>query len=156
MSAGFDRPSGPRGLSRSEVLGAEAMVATSQPLATQSAIAMLRQGGTAVDAAIAANAVLGVVEPTGAGIGGDLFALVWDAQTERLHGLNASGRSPRALGLGELRAMGLERLPAAGPLSVSVPGAVDGWFELAGRFGRLPMATLLAPAIAYARYGFPV
>lgn len=156
MSAGFDRPSGPPGLSRSEVFGAGAMAATSQPLATQAAIAILRQGGSAVDAAIAANAVLGVVEPTGAGIGGDLFALVWDARSGRLLGLNASGRSPRALELDALRAMGLDRIPAAGPLSVSVPGAVDGWFELAGRFGRLPMQALLAPAIAYARDGFPV
>ena len=156
MSAGFDRPGGPPGMSRSEVLGSEAMVATSQPLATPAAIEILRQGGTAVDAAIAANAVLGVVEPTGAGIGGDLFALVWDARTERLSGLNASGRSPRALGLGKLRAMGLGRMPADGPLSVSVPGAVDGWFELGARFGRLPMATLLAPAIGYAKDGFPV
>jgi gamma-glutamyltranspeptidase/glutathione hydrolase len=132
------------------------MVATSQPLATAVGVEVLRAGGSAVDAAIAANAMLGLVEPTGCGIGGDLFAIVWDATARRLVGLNASGRSPRSLSLDDLRALRLERIPADGPLSVSVPGAVDGWFALHTQFGALPMPELLAPAIAYARAGFPV
>ena len=132
------------------------MAATSQPLATQAALHILKQGGSAVDAAIAANAVLGLMEPTGNGVGGDLFAIVWDVETKELHGLNASGRSPRSLTLEEFRRRGLESIPAYGPLPVSVPGAVDGWFELHGRFGRLPMEQILAPAIEYAREGFPV
>ncbi|MFZ9086917.1 MAG: gamma-glutamyltransferase, partial [Steroidobacteraceae bacterium] len=141
---------------RSEVMAPEAMAATSQPLATTAALEILRQGGSAVDAAIAANAVLGLVEPTGCGIGGDLFAMVWDPGTGRLHGLNASGRSPRSLELAYFQERGLTSIPPRGPLPVTVPGAVDGWFELHARFGRLPMATLLQPAIAYAERGFPV
>jgi gamma-glutamyltranspeptidase/glutathione hydrolase len=132
------------------------MAATSQPLATQVAIDMLKRGGTAVDAAIAANATLGLMEPTGCGIGGDLFAIVWDARTGKLHGLNASGRSPYALTLEHLKELGLEQIPPYGPLPVTVPGCVDGWFELHERFGRLPMTDVLAPAIAYAREGFPL
>lgn len=141
---------------RSEVIAAHGMAATSQPLATQIAVDVLKRGGSAVDAAIAANAALGLMEPTGCGIGGDLFAIVWDAKTKKLHGLNASGRSPRALTLEHLRSLDLKTIPPTGPLPVSVPGAVDGWFELHGRFGRLPMKDLLAPAISYAREGFPV
>jgi gamma-glutamyltranspeptidase/glutathione hydrolase len=132
------------------------MACTSQPLATQVALDILKAGGSAADAAIAANAALGLMEPTGAGLGGDLFALVWDAGAGRLRGLNASGRSPRSLSLDHLRSLGLRRIPATGPLPVSVPGAVDGWFELHARFGRLPMKALLAPTIAYAEEGFPV
>jgi len=132
------------------------MVATSQPLATEIGVATLRRGGSAVDAAIAANAALGLTEPTSCGIGGDLFAIVWDAANERLHGLNASGRSPRSLTLERLRELGLDLIPERGPLSISVPGAVDGWFELHARFGRLPFHDLLAPSIHYAREGFPV
>ncbi len=132
------------------------MAATSQPLATEAALSMLRQGGTAVDAAIAANAVLGVVEPTGAGIGGDLFALLWDPAGRRLRGLNASGRAPLGLTPEYFRERGLSRIPPYGPLPVTVPGAVDGWFVLHAAHGRLPMAELLAPAIDYARRGFPV
>lgn len=154
------RPVGRPYETRSVVYARHGMAATSQPLATQAALQVLRQGGTAVDAAIAANAVLGLVEPTGNGIGGDLFAIVWDPKTRRLHGLNGSGRSPRGLSYDQLRAelakLGVERIPAHGPLPVSVPGAVDGWFALHGRFGRLPMKTVLAPAIGYAREGFPV
>lgn len=153
---GFDRITGRSFASRSEVIAPQAMVATSQPLATQAGLEILRQGGSAVDAAIAANAVLGLVEPTGSGIGGDLFAIVWDAEGGKLHGLNASGRSPRSLTLEHLREQGLERIPSHGPLPVSVPGAVDGWFELHDRFGRLSMEEVLAPAIRYARDGFPV
>jgi gamma-glutamyltranspeptidase/glutathione hydrolase len=132
------------------------VVATSQPLATQAGLDLLRRGGSAVDAAIAANAVLGLVEPTGAGIGGDLFAIVWSAEHRRLFGLNGSGRSPRRLALAEFAARGHEAVPERGPLSVSVPGAVDGWFTLHERFGRIDMSDLLAPAIHYARSGFPV
>jgi gamma-glutamyltranspeptidase/glutathione hydrolase len=132
------------------------MAATSQPLATQVAIDILKQGGNAIDAAIAANAMLGLVEPTGSGIGGDLFAIVWDAKTKRLYGLNASGRSPASLTLGHFQELGVTQIPPYGPLPVTVPGAIDGWFELQGKFGNLPMTDILAPTIRYAREGFPV
>ncbi|MBO1254662.1 gamma-glutamyltransferase [Alteromonas sp. 5E99-2] len=152
----YDRVSGKLFASRSEVYGQNGMAATSHPLATQTAIDVLKKGGTAVDAAIAANAMLGLVEPTGAGIGGDLFAIVWDAKEKKLHGLNASGRSPQSLTLTELTKRGLTKIPSFGPLPVSVPGAVDGWYELHGKFGNLPMAELLTPSIHYAKNGFPV
>ncbi len=151
-----DRVTGRPFATRSEVLARNGIAATSQPLATQTAIDVLKKGGSAVDAAIAANAVLGLVEPTGCGIGGDLFAIVWDAKSQRLHGLNGSGRSPRSLTLARLRELGFDKIPSFGPLSLSVPGAVDGWFELHKRFGRLSMKELLAPAVAYALEGFPV
>ncbi len=145
---------------RSEVIAPHAMAATSQPLATQIALDVMKQGGSAVDAAIAANAALGLMEPTGCGIGGDLFAIVWDAKSKRLYGYNGSGRSPKALSLAtlktELDKLGAKEIPAFGPLPVSVPGAVDGWFALHQRFGKLPMSSLLAPSIRYAREGFPV
>jgi gamma-glutamyltranspeptidase/glutathione hydrolase len=153
---GFDRPVGKPHASRSEVIATHGMAATSQPLATQVALDILKAGGSAVDAAIAANAALGLMEPTGCGIGGDLFAIVWDAETGELTGLNASGRSPQSLTLKHFRDLGMESIPYLGPLSVSVPGAVDGWYELHERYGRLPMSELLAPAIAYAEEGFPV
>ena len=153
---GYDRVTGRPFASRSEVIAANGMAATSQPLATQVALDILKAGGNAVDAAIAANAVLGLVEPTGCGIGGDLFAIVWDAEKEELTGLNASGRSPQSLSLDYFKERGLDEVPYLGPLSVSVPGAVDGWFELHGRYGRLPMSEILAPAIGYAEQGFPV
>jgi len=153
---GFDRPVGQPHASRSEVIATQGMAATSQPLATQVALDILKAGGSAVDAAIAANATLGLMEPTGCGIGGDLFAIVWDAENGELTGLNASGRSPQSLTLQHFRDLGLESIPYLGPLSVSVPGAVDGWYELHERYGRLPMSELLAPAIAYAEEGFPV
>src|SRR5688572_21493653 len=146
---GYDRLTGAPFASRSEVIAVHGMAATSQPLATQVALDILKAGGSAVDAAIAANATLGLMEPTGCGIGGDLFAIVWDAEKEELTGLNASGRSPRSLTLEYFHEQGLEQIPYLGPLSVSVPGAVDGWFELHGRYGRLPMKDLLAPAIRY-------
>ncbi len=142
--------------SRSEVLAPNGMVATSHPLATQIGLDMLRRGGSAVDAGIAANAALGLMEPTGCGPGGDLYAIVWEEKTRRLWGLNASGRSPQQLDINYFRDHGIDEIPAVGPLSVSVPGAVDGWFELHQRFGRLPMAELLQPSIDYARAGFPV
>ncbi len=151
-----DRVTGRAFATRSEVIAVHGMAATSQPLATQIALDVLKAGGSAVDAAIAANAALGLMEPTGNGIGGDLFAIVWDPETERLHGLNASGRSPRSLTLEEFERRGLERIPPYGVLPVSVPGCVDGWFELHGRFGALPMTDVLAPAVRYAREGFPV
>jgi gamma-glutamyltranspeptidase/glutathione hydrolase len=143
-------------VTRSEVLAPAAMAATSQPLATEAALAVMRRGGSAVDGAIAANAVLGLTEPTGAGVGGDLFAIVRDPRGQKLYGLNASGRSPRSLTLEYFRSRGITHIPPLGPLPVTVPGAVDGWFELHGRFGRLPMTDVLAPAIGYAEGGFPV
>ncbi|ABL98877.1 gamma-glutamyltransferase [Shewanella amazonensis] len=152
----MDRITGKAFASRSEVYATQGMAATSQPLATQVALDILKAGGSAVDAAIAANAMLGLVEPTGSGVGGDLFAIVWSAKDKRLYGLNASGRSPKTLTLDMLKAQGLEFLPPFGPLPVSVPGAVDGWFELHDRFGKLPMSQILSPSIDYARKGFPV
>jgi gamma-glutamyltranspeptidase/glutathione hydrolase len=151
-----DRLSGRPFLTRSEVIARNGMVATSHPFATQIALDVLKGGGNAVDAAIAANAFLGLGDPGNSGIGGDLFAIVWDAMTKQLYGLNASGRSPRAMTMEELKRRGLKQIPANGPLAVSVPGCVDGWFTLHGRFGSTPMARLLAPTIAYARDGFPV
>ena len=151
-----DRVTGQPFATRSEVIAQHGMAATSQPLATQVALDMLKQGGNAVDAAIAANAVLGLVEPTGNGIGGDLFAIVWDAETQQLHGLNASGRSPYDLTLAYFKEQGLTEIPSHGPLPVSVPGCVSGWFSLHEKFGSMPMDKILQPAIGYAREGFPV
>lgn len=155
-SGAADRPTGHRFATRSEVIARNGMAATSQPLATQIAIDILKKGGSAVDAAIAANAAQGLMEPTGNGIGGDLFAIVWDNKTKKLYGLNASGRSPATLTLEEFRKRNLEYIPPFGPLPVTVPGCVDGWFELHQRFGRLPMQEVLAPAIEYCHDGFPV
>ncbi|MGK0269057.1 MAG: gamma-glutamyltranspeptidase/glutathione hydrolase [Paraglaciecola sp.] len=152
----YDRVTGEPFASRSEVIAQNAMVATSQPLATQVGLDILRQGGNAIDAAIAANAMLGLVEPTGSGIGGDLFAIVWDAKTQKLYGLNASGRSPKSLTLEHFQLLGVDSIPAYGPLPVTVPGAVDGWFELHTKFGSLPMTSILEPSIEYAKNGFPV
>ena len=154
--AAHDRPSGPIRKSRSSVIARNGMAATSQPLATAAAIRVLQDGGNAIDAAIAANAVLGVVEPMSCGIGGDLFAIVWDAKTQKLHGLNASGRSPYAATLALFREKNLAEIPSSGPLSWSVPGCVDGWETLRARFGAKPLAEILAPAIQYAEQGFPV
>ena len=151
-----DRITGHSFATRSEVIAQNGMAATSHPLATQVAIDVLKSGGSAIDAAIAANAVLGLMEPTGCGIGGDLFAIVWDAKTQKLHGLNASGRSPKDLTLEYFRENNLTKVPSYGPLPVTVPGAVDGWFELHKKFGNLPMDKVLEPAITYARKGFPV
>ncbi len=155
-ATGFDRVTGLHFASRSEVIAQHGMAATSHPLATQIALDILKAGGSAVDAAIAANAALGLMEPTGNGMGGDLFAIVWDAKTKRLYGLNASGRSPQSLTLDYFVENGHESVPPYGPLPVTVPGTVDGWFELHKKFGRLPMKEVLAPAIRYARDGFPV
>jgi gamma-glutamyltranspeptidase / glutathione hydrolase len=151
-----DRVTGHDFATRSEVIARNGMVATSHPLATQAALDILKKGGNAIDAAIAANAVLGVVEPTGAGIGGDIFAIIWSADKEKLYGLNGSGRSPRSLKLDYFRENGYEFIPSYGPLPVSVPGCVDGWFEMNEMFGRLTMKEILQPAINYARDGFPL
>jgi gamma-glutamyltranspeptidase/glutathione hydrolase len=155
-SISSDRLTGKHFATRSEVIATNGMAATSQPLATQTAIDILKQGGTAIDAAIAANAVLGLTEPTGCGVGGDLFAIVWDHNSKKLYGLNASGRSPASLSLSYFIEKGIKNIPAYGPLPVSVPGCVDGWFELHKKFGRLKMSEILSPAIGYARDGFPV
>lgn len=156
LAHGYDRVTGFGFTTRSEVIAQHGMAATSHPLATQVALDILKQGGNAVDAAIAANAMLGLVEPTGSGIGGDLFAIVWDSESKQLHGLNASGRSPKSLTLTEFTKRGLTRIPSFGPLPVSVPGAVDGWFMLHDKFGSLPMQEVLSPAIVYAKQGFPL
>ncbi len=154
--AAYDRITGAPHASRSDVIAANGMVATSQPLATQVGLQVLRDGGNAIDAAIAANAALGLMEPTGNGIGGDFFAIIWDAESERLYGYNGSGRSPQSLSLAWFVENGYTDIPAHGPLPVSVPGTVDGWFAVHDRFGQMPMAEVLAPAIDYAREGFPV
>lgn len=151
-----DRITGRPWATRSEVIAQNGMVCTSHPLAGQAALDILKKGGTAIDAAIAANACLGLMEPTGCGIGGDLFAIVWDAQTQKLHGLNASGRSPKSLTRAYFLEKGLTSIPSYGPLPVTVPGCVDGWFELHRRFGKLSMRDVLQPAIGYAEQGFPV
>jgi gamma-glutamyltranspeptidase/glutathione hydrolase len=151
-----DRPSGPLHKTRSAVMARDGMAATSQPLATAAAIRVLKDGGNAVDAAIAANAVLGVVEPMSCGLGGDLFAIVWDAKSQKLYGLNASGRSPDAATIELFRSRGMKYIPVHGPLSWSVPGCVDGWDQLRTKFGTRSWADLLAQAIHYASNGFPV
>lgn len=153
---GADRPSGPLHKTRSAVLAKRGMAATSHPLATQAAIAMLRSGGNAIDAAIAANAVLGVVEPMSCGLGGDLFAIVWDARSKKLHGLNASGRMPLSATRAFFAEKGLKQIPTHGPLSWSVPGCVDGWDQLRQKFGTKGWPDLLAEAIRHAEDGFPV
>ena len=136
---GQDRFTGKSFATRSEVIARNGMAATSQPLATQVALDILKKGGNAIDAAIAANAVLGVVEPMSNGIGGDLFAIVWNAKTKKLHGLNASGPSPKSLSLKILKDKGLDKIPTHGVLSISVPGCVDGWYMLHKKFGKLSM-----------------
>ncbi|GAB5559725.1 MAG: gamma-glutamyltransferase [Synoicihabitans sp.] len=156
----IDRVASQSFATRSEVIAPHGMVATSQPLAAQIGLDVLKAGGNAIDAAIATNAALGLMEPTGCGIGGDLFAIVWHAKDQKLYGLNASGRSPLGLSYDQLRAelaeLEVEHIPSRGVLPVSVPGAVDGWYELHEKFGRTPMPELLAPTIRYAEAGFPV
>lgn len=152
----YDRPFGPIHQSRSVVTARKGMACTSDPRATQAAIDILRQGGNAVDAAIAANAVLGVVEPMSCGIGGDLYSIVWDAKTEKIYGLNASGRSPAKLTRDVFAKQNLSEIPLYGPLSWSVPGCVAGWHDLHSKFGKLPMEKILAPAIRLAEEGFAV
>lgn len=158
--AQVDRVTGRSFATRSEVLAQRGMVCTSHPLATQIGVDVLKADGSAVDAAIAANAALGLMEPVSCGIGGDLFAIVWSAKDKKLYGLNASGRSPLGLSLDQMQAelLKLNRttIPSRGMLPISVPGCVDGWSELHSKFGRLPLSQVLAPAIRYAREGFPV
>ena len=151
-----DRLTGKQFATRSEIIAQNGMVASSQPLCTQVGLDILKKGGNAIDAAIATNACLGLMEPTGNGIGGDIFAIVWDANTQQLYGLNGSGRSPKSLKLKYFKENGITKIPALGPLPVSVPGAVDGWFELHNKFGSLPMQEILQPTIDYAKSGFPV
>ena len=161
-----DRYSGHPGASRSAVIAQNGMVATSHPLATQIALDVLKEGGSAVDAAIAGNAALGLLEPTGNGIGGDLFAIIWDPKTGKLHGLNASGRAPMGMTPKQFQKYVDSKplsardvagtVPDWGAASITVPGAVDGWFEMHNKFGTLPMSRLLAPTIQYANVGAPV
>ncbi|MEO7961979.1 MAG: gamma-glutamyltransferase [Ginsengibacter sp.] len=151
-----DRITGKSFATRSVVMARHGMAATSHPLATQAALDILKKGGTAIDAAIAANAVLGVTDMEMNGIGGDLFAIVYDAKSRKLYGLNASGRSPYNLTLDILKKNGDKEIPLSGPLAVSVPGCVDGWYQLHDKYGKLPMTTILSAAINYARNGFPV
>jgi gamma-glutamyltranspeptidase/glutathione hydrolase len=152
----YDRPSGPVAQSRSVVYARGGMACTSDPRATAAALQILQLGGSAVDAAIAANAVLGVVEPMSCGIGGDLYSIVWDAKSGRLTGLNASGRAPMSLNREVFRKQGMSEIPTFGPLSWSVPGCVAGWYDLHDRFGRLTMTQVLEPAVRLADNGFPV
>ena len=151
-----DRVTGLNFATRSEVIAQNGMACTSHPLATQVALDILKKGGNAIDAAIAANATLGLMEPTGSGIGGDIFVILWDAKTQKLYGLNGSGRSPKSLQLTYFKENGFQKIPSFGPLPVSVPGCVDGWFTMHQRFGKMKMDQILAPAISYARNGFPV
>ena len=141
---------------RSVVRASHAMVATSQPLASQTGIDVLQRGGNAVDAAIAIAAVLNVTEPSMTGIGGDAFALVYSAKTKTLSGLNASGRAPRALGADYFASKNITTMPSTGMEAITVPGAFDGWVTLLEKFGTMPLASLLEPAITYAENGFPL
>jgi len=166
MSRG-DRYSGAPWATRSPVIGQHGMVASEQPLASLAAIDILRKGGSAIDAAIAANACIGLMQPVLNGIGGDLFAIVWDPKTKQLYGYNGSGRSPRGRDLAKMTAEVAAawkragksyqaHIPSVGTLPITVPGTVDAWFALHGKFGKLPMTEDLAPAIGYASNGFPV
>ena len=143
-------------ISKNAISSEKGVVASQHWIASSVGADALSKGGNAIDAAIAANAALGLMEPTGCGIGGDLFAIVWDGKTKKLYGLNASGRSPKNLALAYFEERKMKKIPSYGPLPVSVPGAVDGWFELHKKFGSKPMTEILAPAIDYAKKGFPL
>jgi gamma-glutamyltranspeptidase/glutathione hydrolase len=145
-----------RSYGRSMVITDGGIVATSHTLASQAGAQILARGGSAIDAAIAANAVLGVTEPMMNGVGGDLFLLYWDAKTGKLYGLNSSGWAPRGLSIDHLKQKGDMQMPQAGIDTVTVPGAVEGWSQAHARFGRLPWKDLFAPAIYYAEHGYPV
>ena len=145
-----------RNQNRSTVVCRHGMVCASQPLAASAAVDVLKAGGSAADAAICANAMLTLVEPMNCGPGGDLFAIVWDEKEGKLHGLNASGRSPYAWSLEEASRLGLKEIPPYSPLAWSVPGCVSGWKMLHERFGRLGLEALFRPVIQYAREGFPL
>jgi gamma-glutamyltranspeptidase/glutathione hydrolase len=155
-AAGYDRGGRFPHQSRSVVIAKHGMVATSHPLAAQAGLDILKAGGNAADAAIAVNAMLGVVEPMSCGIGGDVFVIYWNAKTQKLYGLNGSGRSPYAISREVFRQKNLTQIPIEGPLCWSVPGCVHGWGELRDRFGTLPLAKILAPAIQTAEEGCPV
>src|SRR5688572_12016623 len=146
----------PRDWPRSPTIAPHGMVATGHPLAVQIGVDILKKGGSAVDAAIAVNAALGLMEPMSCGIGGDLFALVWDAKSQKLYGLNASGRAPYAATREFFKKRGLDAIPTSGPLSWSVPGCVDGWAVLQKRFGKMTLGQVLDPVIQYADAGHPV
>lgn len=160
LKAQIDRESGPSISTRSEIIAPRGMVATSQPLATQVGLQIQKNGGNAIDAAIAANAAIGLMEPTGNGIGGDLFAIIWHQETNKLYALNASGRTPLGLGYDDLikilDSKEETRIPPYDLLSISVPGAVDGWFSMHEKFGLLPFNEILEEPIWYAENGFPV
>jgi gamma-glutamyltranspeptidase/glutathione hydrolase len=141
---------------RSKIATTYGIVAASQPLAARAGVQILERGGNAVDAAIATNAVMALVEPYFDGIGGDLFVIYYDAKSGKLHGLNAGGWAPTGLSAALLKSKGMERMPGKGIYSVTVPGAVAGWDMLRAKFGKLPMSDLMAPAIFYAENGFPV
>jgi gamma-glutamyltranspeptidase/glutathione hydrolase len=141
---------------RSRVATKYGIVAASQPVAAAAGVQVLERGGNAIDAAIATNAVMGLVEPQSNGMGGDLFALVYHAKSGRLHGLNSCGWAPSGLTPSLLKAAGMTHMPESGIHTVTVPGTVAGWEALRSRLGTLPMADLLAPAIFYADEGFPV
>src|SRR5438128_4815661 len=143
-------------LSEQPVLGTRSMVACAHYLATQAGVSILTQGGNASDAAIAANAAMTVVYPSTCSAGGDLFMLVWEAKSQRLHALNGSGRAPSRMTPEYFMSRDMKEIPDRGPLSINVPGAVDGWFEALGRFGTLSAETVFAPAIAFAEEGMPV
>jgi len=160
LNSQIDRITGKNFATRSEVLALHGMVCTSVPAATQVGIDILKRGGSAVDAAIAANATLGLMEPVSNGIGGDLFAIVYSAKENKLYGINGSGRSPLGLSYDQMKAelakLHRETIPPTGMLPISVPGTVDAWAELHKRFGKLKLSDDLAPAIRYAEDGFPV
>ncbi len=156
QTVAYDRILGKDFATRSEVIATNGMAATSHPLATQTAIDVLKSGGNAIDAAIAANAVLGLVEPTGCGIGGDLFAIVWIDEDKKLYGLNSSGPAAQDMTIKKLKAMGIDKIPPFGPLPVTVPGAVAGWTALHKRFGKKSFDELFTNAIYYADNGFPI
>jgi gamma-glutamyltranspeptidase / glutathione hydrolase len=151
-----DRPAANIHSTRSVVMARQGMIATSQPLASAAGLRVMQEGGNAIDAAVAAAAVLAVVEPSMTGIGGDLFAIIYDAKTKTLKALNASGRSAYTATPAEYAKRNLERMPGAGVLTVTVPGVVEGWSELLSRHGTLPMSRIVAPAIEYAKNGYPV
>src|SRR3954467_13241682 len=160
LFAQIDRITGPQFAMRSEMLARHGMVCTSVPLATQAGLEILKRGGSAVDAAIAANATLGLMEPVSNGVGGDLFAIVYSAKENKLYGINGSGRSPLGLSYEqmkvELAKLKRETIPPKGMLPISVPGCVDAWAELHKKFGKLKLSDDLAPAVRYAEEGFPV
>jgi gamma-glutamyltranspeptidase/glutathione hydrolase len=156
LMTGTDEFAQDRAQGRSMVISRQGIVAAEHPLAAQAGATILARGGSAVDAAVAANAVMGVVAPMSNGIGGDLFAIAYEAKTGKVYGLNASGWAPASLTLDFLKQQGQQRMPQRGIHSVTVPGAVDGWAKLLERFGRLTFAEVLAPAIGYAEDGFPV